>query len=135
MDRTIKIVAGLFVVVLIGVALVFFGASPAKPATVEPAGSGDLTVYFFYGEECPHCHVVMPFIQNLSQKYPGVNFQILETWHNETNQALSAQLNNQLGVTSAGVPEVIVGKTVLIGDRDIPAKLESLIQDQLKKNP
>ena len=25
-----------------------------------------VTVYFFYGEECPHCHDVMPFIRNLS---------------------------------------------------------------------
>jgi hypothetical protein len=48
---------------------------------------------------------------------------------------LSAKLNARLGVTDPGVPEVIVGTTVLVGDRDIPAKLESLIQDQLKKNP
>ena len=134
MDRTIKIVAGLFAIVIIGVALLFFAVTPTKP-TIATQGNGAVTVYFFYGEECPHCHAVMPFINNLTQKYPSVNFQMLETWHNATNQALSAKLNAKLGVTDPGVPEVIIGSTVLVGDRDIPAKLESLIQDQLKKNP
>jgi len=133
MDRTIRIVAGLFAIIIIGVAVLFFSTAQTT-ATAGIPGSGNVTVYFFYGEECPHCHAVMPFIQNLTQKYPGVHFQLLETWHNETNQALSATMNKQLGVANAGVPEVIVGTTVLIGDRDIPAKLESVIQDQLKKN-
>ncbi len=94
-----------------------------------------VTVYFFYGEECPHCHNVMPFMQNLSKKYPQVNFQILETWHNENNSALSAELNKKLGTQNPGVPEVIVtgNNTPLIGDRDIPAYLEGIILEQLKK--
>jgi len=135
MDRTIKIAAGLFAVIIIGVALLFIGTAPATPVNLETAGSGNITVYFFYGEECPHCHAIMPFILNLTKKYPEVNFQILETWHNPANNALSDTLNQELGVSGAGVPEVIVGKTVLIGDRDIPAKLEAVILDQLKKNP
>jgi thiol-disulfide isomerase/thioredoxin len=94
-----------------------------------------VTVYFFYGEECPHCHNVMPFIRNLSEKYPDVDFQLLETWHNETNQALSHSLHQKLGLPNAGVPEVIVvgNNTPLIGDRAIPAELEGVILEQLKK--
>ena len=97
--------------------------------------SGKVTVLFFYGEECPHCHNVMPFIQNLSKKYPDVDFRILETWHNETNQALYQVMNKQLGIQSAGVPEVIVigNTTPLVGDRAIPAELEGVILEQLKK--
>jgi thiol-disulfide isomerase/thioredoxin len=96
---------------------------------------GNISVYFFYGEECPHCHNVMPFIHNLSEKYPEVEFHILETWHNETNNALSQQLHKKLGIRNAGVPEVIVvgNTTPLVGDRDIPAYLEGVILDQLKK--
>jgi hypothetical protein len=74
----------------------------------------------------------MPFIESLKQKYPGVDFQSLETWHNTTNQALSVSLNQKLGVESAGVPEVIVGNVVLIGDKEIPAKLEAAIIEELK---
>jgi thiol-disulfide isomerase/thioredoxin len=139
MDNTLKAAAGVFMVILIA-CIVFFLILP-QPTVVPPLSEpditvpGNITVYFFYGEECPHCHNVMPFIRNLSKKYPAVDFFILETWHNETNNALSQQLNKKLGIQNAGVPEVIVvgNNTPLVGDRDIPAYLEGVILDQLKK--
>ena len=76
---------------------------------------------------------VIPFIQSLQQKYPDVDFQLLETWHNETNYNLSVLLNRNLGLQSPGVPAVIVGNVTLVGDKDIPDKLESVILDQKKK--
>jgi thiol-disulfide isomerase/thioredoxin len=136
MDNTLKIVAGVFIAILVACALFF--AIPQEPAQImvpvaDTSVQGNVTVYFFYGEECPHCHNVMPFIQNLSKKYPDVDFRILETWHNETNQALSLSLHQKLGIPSAGVPEIIIGNVSLVGDRDIPARLESVILDELKK--
>jgi len=139
MDNTLKIVAGVFIAILVACAVFFLvipqqsvqTPSAAKDTSVE----GNVTVYFFYGEECPHCHNVIPFIQNLSKKYPDVDFRILETWHNETNQALSLSLHKKLGIQSAGVPEVIVvgNNTPLIGDRAIPEQLEGVILEQIKK--
>ena len=138
MDNTLKIIAGVVIAVL-AACVVFFvilnqSVIPPSPAT-DTSAQGKVTVYFFYGEECPHCHNVMPFIQNLSIKYPDVDFRILETWHNETNNALSNSLNQKLAITNYGVPEVIVvgNNTPLIGDRDIPAYLEGVILEQLKK--
>jgi len=109
--------------------------SPKTESGVNNSVPDKVTVIFFYGEECPHCHNVMPFIQNLSKKYPDVDFLILETWHNETNQAFSVSLHQKLGIPSTGVPEVIVtgNTTALVGDIAIPAELESVILDQLKK--
>jgi thiol-disulfide isomerase/thioredoxin len=136
MDKTIRIVGVVLAVVLLGAALVFAAPllNPSKISSVpDQPVSGKVVVYFFYGEECPHCHEVRPFIDNLSQKYSDVDFRMLETWHNETNNALSVSLNRQLGVTDYGVPEVIVGNTVLVGSRDIPAKLEAAILEQKKK--
>jgi thiol-disulfide isomerase/thioredoxin len=141
MDNTLKIVAGIVVVVLVA-CIVFFitTMSPQTPVplpAVNTSVQGNVTVYFFYGEECPHCHNVMPFIRNLSEKYSGVNFQLLETWHNQTNADFSSKMNDKLGVpeNNRGVPEVIVSgnTTPLIGDRDIPAFLEDVILEQLKK--
>jgi thiol-disulfide isomerase/thioredoxin len=139
MDNTLKIVAGVFIAILVACAVFFLvipqqsvqTPSAAKDTSVE----GNVTVYFFYGEECPHCHNVIPFIQNLSKKYPDVDFRILETWHNETNQALSQSLHKKLGIQSAGVPEVIVvgNNTPLVGDRAIPEQLEGVILEQIKK--
>jgi thiol-disulfide isomerase/thioredoxin len=138
MDNTLKAAAGVFIVILLA-CIAFFLIMPQQSAVPlsEPnlTVPGNITVYFFYGEECPHCHNVMPFIRNLSEKYPEVEFSILETWHNETNNALSQQLHKKLGIRNAGVPEVIVvgNNTPLVGDRDIPANLENVILDQLKK--
>ncbi|MFA5346988.1 MAG: hypothetical protein WC294_02540 [Methanoregula sp.] len=139
MDKTIKIVVAVLIIVIIG-GVAFFVMPLMKsgqPATSgnEVSDAGKVTVFFFYGEECPHCHNVMPFIQNLSGKYPDMDLQILETWHNETNQAFSNSLNKNLGIQNPGVPEVIVvgNNTPLIGDRDIPAYLESVILEQIKK--
>ena len=139
MDNTLKIVAGVFIAILVACAVFFLvipqqsvqTPSAAKDTSVE----GNVTVYFFYGEECPHCHNVIPFIQNLSKKYPDVDFRILETWHNETNQALSLSMHKKLGIQSAGVPEVIVvgNNTPLVGDRAIPEQLEGVILEQIKK--
>jgi thiol-disulfide isomerase/thioredoxin len=138
MDKTIKIVVAILVAVILGGTILF--ASPLmKPAPSmsgnEISDAGKVTVYFFYGEECPHCHNVMPFIQNLSDKYPDMDLQMLETWHNQTNLAFSNSFNEKLGVQNPGVPEVIVvgNNTPLIGDRDIPAYLEGVILEQIKK--
>ena len=139
MDNTLKIVAGVFIAILVACAVFFLLISPPSvetPSTVvDTSVQRNVTVYFFYGEECPHCHNVMPLVQNLSKKYPDVDFRILETWHNETNQALSLSMHQKLGIQSSGVPEVIVvgNNTPLIGDRDIPAYLEGVILEQLKK--
>jgi thiol-disulfide isomerase/thioredoxin len=123
----------LVIVVLIAV-LVTAGCVSENKNTPPTA---KVTVYFFYGEECPHCHTVMPFVQNLSKKYPDVNFQILETWHNKTNADIFSRMNDQLQVPKSerGVPAVIVvgNTTPLIGSRDIPAYLEGVIIEQSKK--
>ena len=141
MDKTLKVIAGVFIAVLLICTVFLFASQPSAkiPANfTEPSDNGNVTVYFFYGEECPHCHNVMPFIQNLSKKYPDVNFQILETWHNTTNADIFTKINDQLQVPTSnrGVPEVIVvgNSTPLIGSRDIPANLENVILEQLQKN-
>jgi thiol-disulfide isomerase/thioredoxin len=133
MDKTIRTVAIAFAVVLLGIAIYLAVPVLTAPASSTSQVPGTVTVYFFYGEECPHCHEIMPFMDNLTKKYPDVDFRKLETWHNPANQKLADSMNSRLGVSKSGVPEVIVGDTVLIGSADIPAKLESLILEQKKK--
>jgi thiol-disulfide isomerase/thioredoxin len=132
MDKTIRTVAIAVAVVLLGlVVFLAFSGSPS-PASTTPI-PGTVTVFFFYGEECPHCHEIMPFVDNLTAKYPDVDFRKLETWHNQTNAKLAESLNSKLGVRQTGVPEVIIGDASLVGSRDIADKLEGLILEQKKK--
>jgi thiol-disulfide isomerase/thioredoxin len=130
MDKIIKIViAILAIVVVASMALLFTGTMATLAAGSRDSG----TIYFFYGEECPHCHTIMPFVENMTRKYPEANIQILEVWHNQTNQKIYQDANTAAGVKRFGVPEVVSGKTVLVGELEIPAKFEGLIQDYLKK--
>ena len=45
-------------------------------------------VLVFYGEECPHCKVMMPVIDQVEKEQEGkIKFEKLEVWHNENNLA------------------------------------------------
>jgi len=128
MDWIIKIAAGLFAVVVIaGLAAILLGA----PQQVTPASPP--VIYYFWGDGCPHCAHLEPFIENITREYPDANIQVLEVWKNQTNQAIYAQANAAAGVTTPGVPEVVYGKVVLMGEEQIPANMEAVIQDYLKK--
>jgi len=128
MDKILKIAGGLFVVVVIASLAVFLAGSP------QQAGPSSATIYYFWGDGCPHCEYIRPFIDNLTQKYPDANIQVLEVWNNQTNQKIYTQANAAAGLsTPPGVPEVVIGKTVLVGQKDIPDKFEALVLDYLKK--
>lgn len=43
-------------------------------------------LYFFYGEECPHCHTMIPIVDKLIEE--GIKIEKLETWHNKENAAV-----------------------------------------------
>lgn len=129
MDSVIKITGTLTAIIIIVACAIFFIAIPVTP----PSSGSAKVIYFFYGEECPHCHEVIPFIINMSKKYPAANITMLEVWHNETNQEIAASVHKRLNSEFGGVPEVVIGDVVLVGSRDIPDKMEQQIQDWLKK--
>lgn len=86
------------------------------------------TVYFFYNDNCPHCHQVIPLIKSLKRKYTHIEFKILEL-HNKDNSRLFKSLNKKLGKPATMVPEVIVGNHVFVGSEEIPMRLESIIKE------
>jgi thiol-disulfide isomerase/thioredoxin len=130
MDTIIKIVAGLFAVVVVAGLAVFFTSAPQQATVSAPP-----VIYYFWGDGCPHCAHIEPFIENITKKYPDANIQVLEVWKNQTNQAIYQKANAAAGVSNYGVPEVIYGKVVLMGEEQIPAHMESLVLDYLKKKP
>jgi len=132
MDRIIKFVVSLFVVIAAAsVAYLVFAAMPAPAAA--SSGANDSIVYYFYGQGCPHCAAIEPFMENMTKKYPDADIRMFEIWYNQTNQQIYAQVNAQAGISPPGVPEVVIGKTVLIGQQDIPDKLEGYLQAIEKK--
>ena len=141
MDRIIKIFIAAFVIIAVAsvVAVHVMDAGAAGPASSAPGTAADLSgndtvVYYFYGQGCPHCAKIEPFMENMTKEYPDVDIRMLEVWYNQTNQQIYAQVNAQAGIsTPPGVPEIVIGKTVLVGEVDIPAKLEGYLQALEKK--
>ena len=138
MDKIRKIATGFFTFIILCPALVFAfsGTSPGQILQDNQVLSSDsnVTIYFFYGDGCSHCDNVLPFMNNISQKFPNETFIRMEIFTNTTNRNFADNLNGELNITSPGVPEVIVGKTVLIGENDIPARLEQVILDEINKS-
>jgi thiol-disulfide isomerase/thioredoxin len=133
MDKIIQFIIALFVVVAAGsVAYLAFFAPSAQTNISSPLN--DSIVYYFYGQGCPHCAKVEPFMENMTKEYPDLDIRMLEVWYNQTNQQIYSKVNAQAGIsTPPGVPEIVIGKTVLVGDQDIPNKLEVYLQAIEKK--
>jgi len=70
---------------------------------------------------------VKPVLATLRQKYPELDVEELEIWHNQTNQQTFAAMSRQYGLKNAGIPLVLIGNTVLAGDAQIIAHLEERI--------
>ena len=135
MDKLIKIIVTLFVVIAAASVAYVVYVTPSVPAAASSAAdASDNIVYYFYGQGCPHCAAIEPFMENMTKKYPDVDIRKLEVWYNQTNQQIYTQVNAQAGISSpSGVPEVVIGKAVLVGQEDIPEKIEAYRSGHRKK--
>jgi cytochrome c biogenesis protein CcdA/thiol-disulfide isomerase/thioredoxin len=121
----------LFILTLVALSLTLGCASDAQ-AQEEAV----VRFYLFYGTTCPHCHEVMDnFLPQVSEKYGDqVEYEYIEVW-NDTDMYLALLgLETKLGVPEdrqGSVPALIIGDQVLIGSREIPERLESLIDEYL----
>ena len=85
-------------------------------------------IYFFYGEGCPHCARVEPFINQLELKY-NLEVHKFEIYKNRSNLIL---FNNYLDAYNIpekerGVPTIFISNKYLIGDKPILENLEKEI--------
>ena len=90
--------------------------------------------YYFYGDGCVHCANVKPYLVELSNKYPNLDLIQLEVYHNATNQNLFSRFQQMYGINSAGVPTLVIGNRVLVGETQIRDNAELIIL-QLLQNP
>jgi len=87
------------------------------------------TCLFFYGNGCPHCAKVEPFIDGLGQKYPDLEIRKFEIYGDRQNAVL---LNNYFDTyhvpdSQRGVPVVFISNKYLVGDKPILENLEKEI--------
>jgi len=96
-------------------------------ATGSPIVVSTLKAVYFYGEGCEHCEKVKPVIASLRQKYPDLQVEALEVYHNATNQQRFVDMNRQYNISSSGIPEIFIGTRALVGDVAISGQFEAAI--------
>jgi cytochrome c biogenesis protein CcdA/thiol-disulfide isomerase/thioredoxin len=101
------------------------------PALVASSSSESvipsICVYHFYGNGCPHCARIQPFIDEMSAKYPRIQVKSFEIYFNASNQVLYRDFVARYEAKSDGIPAVFISDKALIGENVIRDNLEEEI--------
>jgi cytochrome c biogenesis protein CcdA len=97
--------------------------------------NGSICIYFFYGQNCPHCASIEPFVQEMAAKHPQVELKPYEIYFNSTNQAMFNDFVSRYGISMAGVPAAFIGDRALVGESVIRNNLEQAIQYFIENGP
>jgi thiol-disulfide isomerase/thioredoxin len=102
------------VLLLALIAAIFLPAS----AVASDRAPGDVTIYFFWGDGCPHCAEEEIFLDALVKEYPQVKILDYEVWYDTANQEILKKAAEVMGFEPKGVPVTIIGDKVWIGFRE-----------------
>lgn len=103
-----------------------------KPPTIKNSTNAD--IIFYYGQECPHCHVVLKYISDnkIDEK---IKINSLEVYHNTTNQKelsnlsrICPEIKDSSGGIGVPVAYFVKDSKCLIGDTPIIDKLKIMLQ-------
>ena len=94
-----------------------------------------VTIYFFWGNGCPHCAQEKPFLEELKLKYPQLEVKEFEVYYNKENQELFQKVTQAYNTQAEGVPMTFIGTDFIVGfgSKETTGKeIEQLIQNCLK---
>jgi len=96
-----------------------------------------VNIEFFWGDGCPHCAKVEPYITAWEKKYLDVNFTRYEVYKNRSNAKLLLERYSSFSVpeNQQGVPAVFIGQEYFIGDQSIIDDAEEAIQQTIVAGP
>ena len=115
------------IVVLLAAVLVV--APLAAPFESPAAPRDEVTLYFFWGEGCPHCAAAKPMLAQLERRYPELEVRSFEVYNSADNQRLLAGMAEKFGIKRTGVPVFFLGQRYWVGYADsmTPRQLEAAI--------
>ncbi|MBU5638417.1 hypothetical protein KOM00_16955 [Geomonas sp. Red69] len=104
------------------------------PCDCRPAGaSSGATLYYFWGEGCPHCAQAKPFLQELQRKHPELKVETREVLKHRENIPLLMRMAKERGREATGVPVFIIGPHYFSGfSEQTPAQLENAVRESLQ---
>ncbi|PIS22417.1 hypothetical protein COT50_02060, partial [candidate division WWE3 bacterium CG08_land_8_20_14_0_20_41_10] len=68
-----------------------------------------VTLYFFWGNGCPHCEAEEKFLKMLQKDYPTLTIRKFEVWGSAKNREIFKQVGQKLGADVKGVPFTVIG--------------------------
>jgi len=94
----------------------------AAPTTASSSVQADkpVTIYFFWGDGCPHCAEAKPFLADLAQRYPSVQVRDFEVWYHEKNREPLVRMAAKFGFEPTAVPTIFIGDRYWVGYAEDP---------------
>ena len=128
------------VLLVIGLFAIFGGNSNSPTGNIilsdDLAGDPDkVTIYFFWGNGCPHCEVEKPYLEEWQEKYGDqIEVKSFETWKNKKNAFLFQEVAAAYGIKAQGVPTTFIGEKNWVGfSSSMAPEMENYIQECIEK--
>ncbi len=97
---------------IIGLVVVFL---PLATPYAFAAENGNVVVYFFRAEGCPHCADEAPFLDEMAEKYDEVEIRDYEITSSKENALLLVEVAEKLNFQPSGVPVTVIGDEYFVG--------------------
>jgi thiol-disulfide isomerase/thioredoxin len=124
--------ANLIVLTAMLASLVLFFGAGADTEKADPAQG--VTLYFFWGEGCPHCESAKPFLKELQAKYPALQIKSWEVLEHRENIPLLMEMAEARHHEATGVPVFIIGDSVVSGfGKETGGEIEALVHSALAR--
>ena len=132
---------GVFLLLIALFVVSFFVGGETKSVGVEKEYSlfvsdNSLDVYYYYGQDCPHCDKVKPHIAEMEQKYP-LRIHKYDIYTNRDGISIFDEYSSKHGLPQGQrrVPAIFVSNTYFVGEKSIFNGFEEAVKTALASNP
>jgi cytochrome c biogenesis protein CcdA/glutaredoxin len=102
------------------------------PPSPTPTSDGAIHLWLFYSSKCSPCHELKEeILPSILSKYGENRVVVHERDIEHGSYELMRALEKQHGLEYGAMPEIFIGKDVLLGNEEIEAQLEDLIDRYL----
>lgn len=84
-------------------------------ANSTEAKDNPITLYFFYGQGCPHCAQMEVFLEDLNVKYPTLEIKRYETYFDQESRELFEKISKSYNTEIKGVPAIFINDKFIFG--------------------
>ena len=104
-------------------------------AVAQPSSS-PLQIYYFYGEDCQPCQVILQsYLPSLKTIFPSLEIKTFDVGNPAYYQGL-VKLEKKYGRIGSELPVLFIGDQILSGEQEIMERLNPLLSEyQMKSSP